>query len=139
PIWFSYRPIANEPSTCPALPIGWAWSLDPANGGYHVTPTAAALHERDRRAKGPHGGRCLELSRSRARRAGLYRGQPLAQSLGVPSGPRRDRRLSEAQMAEGTELPTDQGSLGFPQQPHRRALPIRMARRERPVASLLRQ
>src|SRR4051794_41840027 len=42
-------------------------------------------------------------------------------------------------MGKGARLPADQGPLGVRRKSYRRALPIRMARRERPVVSLLRQ
>ena len=44
----------------------------------HVASAAAALHSRNRRPEGAHGGRRLEFARSGAGVAGLYRGQPLA-------------------------------------------------------------
>jgi hypothetical protein len=63
----------------------------------------------------------------------------LAQSIGVPAGPRGHRSLPDAQVAQGARLPTDQGNLGLPRKPNRRALRVRVARRQRQLVSQLRQ
>ena len=63
--------------------------------------------------KARHGRRCLEHARSRARRACLHAGQPLAEPRGILPGPRSDRSLPRPQMAARTRLPPDQGNLGF--------------------------
>jgi nuclear transport factor 2 (NTF2) superfamily protein len=52
----------------------------------YVPSAVAAVHERDRRAEGAHGGRCLEFARSGQGVAGLYRRQYLAKPLGVFQG-----------------------------------------------------
>ena len=38
-----------------------------------------------------------------------------------------DRSVPDAQVEQGARLPPDQGGLGLPRQPHRRALCLRMA------------
>ena len=71
----------------------------------------------------------------RARVARLHRGQPLAKPRRVPPGPARRSSSSSRASGPGARLPADQGALGLHRQPHRRALRLRVARRQRPTGS----
>ena len=61
-----------------AVPIGTMLPAIANPEKPHVASAAAALHPRNRRPEGAHGGRRLEFARPGAGVAGLYRGQPLA-------------------------------------------------------------
>ena len=103
------------------------------------TPALSALHRRDRDGEGAHGRRRLEHTRPRAGRAGLHGRQRLAEPCRVPARPRGHRGVPRPQVATRARLPPDQGAVGVPRQPHRRALRLRVARRQRQLVPQLRQ
>jgi hypothetical protein len=69
-VWLSADRRQPLDSACPANTL-WIWPKRLLRGR-HVTPTLAAIHERNRRTESAHGRRRLEFARSRKGFAGLY-------------------------------------------------------------------
>ena len=98
----------------------------------HGTTAVAALHDRDRdrrRSAWPRmpGTRAI-------RRGSRSPTRPTAAGATAPSSCRGAPAIEAfliAQVAARAGLPPDQGDLGLPREPHRRALRLRMARRQR--------
>src|SRR5215467_5312665 len=70
-------------------------------------PALSSVHRRDGDAEGARRRERLEQLRPQAGVAGLYAGQPLAEPVGIPPGPRRDRGVPVAQVGQGTRLSPD--------------------------------
>ena len=106
----------------------------------HDPETAAAAVRRGVRPPEGAGRRGrVEQPRPRARLPGLHGGLGVAQPRRVLPGPDEIRAFLQPQVGARARLRAAQGPLDVRGQPHRGALPVRVARRRRPVVALLRQ
>ncbi|CAA9354602.1 MAG: COGs COG3558, partial [uncultured Frankineae bacterium] len=102
-------------------------------------PTRPAVRRELRPQEGPGRGGRVEHPRPRAGRRRVHAGHPLAQPRRVPRGPGGGGRLPDPQVAARAGLRAAQVAVGVHRRPHRRALPVRVARRRRPVVAQPRQ
>ena len=104
------------------------------------SPTAPAVHSRDRRAE---GARWPRTPGTPAIPSGWrWPTRPTAAGGTAPSsctGREEIVAFLTRKWAARARLPADQGAVGVRRQPHRRALRLRVARRQRQLVPLLRQ
>ena len=110
-------------------------------GGSPVSPRPPLppFTEVDRPAEGAAGRGRLELPRPGAGRAGLHRRLGLAQPDEFLIGRDADLAFLAGKWARELDYRLRQGPVGLHRQPDRRAVPVRVPRRRRPVVPQLRQ